>query len=156
MGISKSMSSAHDDMHVLCAAAQLVLMQRDASRSLLDKPQQTRMSVRLQHLKQMQPKDIVKNDNPVAVPCLEEPTKHTPKKSIDKLLGRKVCKQFFNKSRRLKWYTGKVVKVSRTDKAGFFYKFEKDVTSTVKYLVKYEDKDSEHMTRWQLQQHLVK
>lgn len=156
-------------LHVLFAAAQLIKQERDASRALHQRADKRRTSVRISNLKHTQQKKTARcathaqqnktarKHNPAAVVCLQQPAKHPKKKTVDKLLGRKVRKQFFNARNRLQWYDGEVASVSRAAKAGFFYQFRKRVTATVKYFVKYPgDDDSEHMTKWQLKQHLVK
>ena len=144
-------------LHVLFAAAQLIKQERDASRALHQQADKCRTSVRISNLKHAQQKKTARKHNPAAVVCLQQPAKHPKKKAVDKLLGRKVRKQFFNARNRLQWYDGEVASVSRAAKAGFFYQFRKRVTATVKYFVKYPgDNDSEHMTKWQLKQHLVK
>ena len=137
-------------LHILFAAAQLIKQQRDASRALQQRTDKRRTSVRISNLKHTQQKKTARKHNP-------EPTKRPKKKAVDKLLGRQVRKQFFNARNRLQWYDGEVVSVSRAAKAGVFYQFRNRVTATVKYFVKYPgDDDSEHMTKWQLKQHLVK
>jgi len=138
-----------EGLHALVAAAEFLnLLSRDQT-------QQRRVSERIRNLNKLQLNNIKQSDKTSRGRCIQKPTKSAPKKKVDKLIGRKVRKQFFDKFCRLKWYNGKVVKVSRTEKVNFFYKFKKNVTSSVKYLVRYNDNDSEHMTKWQLQQHLV-
>jgi hypothetical protein len=137
-----------EGLHVLVAAAEFLnLLSRDQT-------QQRRVSERIKNLNKLQLNNIKQSDKTARCRCIQKPTKSPPKKKVDKLIGRKVRKQFFDKFHRLKWYNGEVVKVSRTEKVNF-YKFKKNVTSNVKYLVRYKDNDSEHMTKWQLQQHLV-
>jgi len=144
-------------LHVLFAAAQLIKQQRDASRALQKLAEKRRTSVRISNIKQTQQKKTARKHSPAPAVCLHKPAKHPKKKAVDKLLGRKVRKQFFNARNRLQWYDGEVASVSRAAKSGFFYQFRKRVTATVKYFVKYPgDNDSEHMTKWQLKQHLVK
>ena len=146
-----------NDLHVLFAAAKLIKQERDASRALQKLAEKRRTSVRISNLKHTQQKKTARKDNPAAAVCLRQPTKHPKKKAVDKLLGRQVRKQFFNARNRLQWYDGEVASVSRAAKAGVFYQFRNRVTATVKYFVKYPgDNDSEHMTKWQLEQHLVK
>ena len=143
-------------LHALFAAAQLINKQRDASRALQKLAEKRRTSVRISNIKQTQQEKTAHTHNPAPAVCLQEPAKHPKKRAGDKLLRRKVRKQFFNARNRLQWYYGEVARVSRA-KAGFFYQFTKGVTATVKYFVKYPGHDdSEHMTRWQLKQHLVK
>jgi type II secretory pathway component PulJ len=138
-----------EGLHALVAAAEFLnLLSRDQT-------QQRRVSERIRNLNKLQLNNIKQSNKTARSRCTQKPTKSNPKKKVDKLLGRKVRKQFFDKFRRLKWYNGQVVKVSRTEKDNFLYKFKKNVTSSVKYLVRYNDNDSEHMTKWQLQQHLV-
>jgi hypothetical protein len=143
-------------LHALFAAAQLIKPQRDASRALHKQADKRRTSVRIsnQHTQQ---KKTARKHSPAPPVCLQQPAKHPKKKTVDKLLGRKVRKQFFNARNRLQWYDGEVASVSRAAKAGFFYRFGNRVTASVKYFVKYPaDNDSEHMTKWQIKHHLVK
>ena len=145
-----------NDLHVLFAAAQLIKQERDASRALQKLAEKRRTSARISNLKDTQQKKTARRHKPAPAVCPRQLAKRPKKKAVDKLLGRKVCKQFFNACHRLHWYDGEVVSVSRA-KAGCFYQFTKGVTATVKYFVKYPGHDdSEHMTRWQLKQHLVK
>lgn len=129
-----------DGLHALIAAAQRMKQQTH------EKTAKRRTSVRISNLKLKLNKRTQ-----------TQTRKTLTTKKTDPLLGRKLRKQFFNASGALQWYDGEVASVSRAAKAGFFYRFGKRVTATVKYFVKYPvDNDSEHMTKWQLKQHLVK
>ena len=150
-----------DGLHALIAAAQLIKQQRAPAH---EKTAKRRTSVRISNLKlnlkHKQQKRTQKRTQTRQTQTQTRQTQtlktQTPKKT-DRLLGRKLRKQFFNASGALQWYDGEVASVSRAAKAGFFYRFGKRVTATVKYFVKYPiDNDSEHMTKWQLKQHLVK
>jgi hypothetical protein len=139
-----------DGLHALAAAAQLMKQQRAAAPKKTAKKTPRRTSVRITNLK-------LKLGKRTQTRKTQTHTRKTiTAKKTDPLLGRKLRKQFFSPSGALQWYDGEVASVSRAAKAGFFYRFGK-VTSTVKYFVKYpRDNDSEHMTKAQLKQHLVK
>jgi len=87
--------------------------------------------------------------------CLKIPHKPVIRDVADELLGKILWKKFVNAG-KLKWHQGEVVSVCRVKKGRFVHSFGAGVTSTVKYLVLYDDGDSEDMTRDQVLKHLVK
>ena len=87
--------------------------------------------------------------------CLKIPHKPVIRDVADELLGKILWKKFINAG-KLKWHQGEVVSVCRVKKGRFVHSFGAGVTSTVKYLVLYDDGDSEDMTRDQVLTHLVK
>ena len=86
---------------------------------------------------------------------LKIPHKPVIRDVADELLGKILWKKFVNAG-KLKWHQGEVVSVCRVNRGRFVHSFGAGVTSTVKYLVLYDDGDSEDMTRDQVLKHLVK
>ena len=87
--------------------------------------------------------------------CLKIPHKPVIRDVADELLGKILWKKFMNEAGKPKWYQGEVVSVCRVKRGRFVHSFGTGVTSTVKYLVMYEDGDSEDMTRDEVIKYLV-
>lgn len=132
---------ACDALHALVAAATTVDGREAAGPAELQTEREKRkMTASLQRFEDMQKK---------------ETRKRRKNASASALLGKIVWKQFPGKSGPPKWYQGEVLSVSYAKRGKSMYKFAGGITSTVKCLVEYSDRDSEDMTPSQVRKLLV-
>lgn len=70
------------------------------------------------------------------------------------VIGKMLWKEFYDENKRLKLYQGQVVSVHSASKS-CHYDFGACGTATVKYLVQYEDGDTEDMTHADVLRYLI-
>jgi len=142
----------HNILHVLANAAAMLERRPEKPPLDLDTEREKRNNIaRVRLFEQMRQKRQA-----TLSPCLQVPHRPVVRDVADELLGKILWKKFLNAAGTPTWYQGEVTSVCRVKRGRFVHSFGAGVTSTVKYLVLYEDGDSEDMSRDEVLMHLVK